>query len=216
MLKAALLALVVAVLVAGCGSSAKKTGSSGAPVIRDTVPTIPSAKAEQAAKRSKSRLEWQIPDQYQGVAVDVFAAAADQCSGEAPEGATEAAAVRRFSRRAQRTPYLRAVASAGCREGINVAWGEGFYEPAIAAPSAEPSPEGEALSPDEIKIYQAEYVVCQGITVADIRRDYGFDTVGMTPEEVILEMERQSYDPADQPVAYEACLDGYYGKPSKH
>jgi len=66
------------------------------------------------------------------------------------------------------------------------------------------------------EMYRAEYATCEGITVAEIGRDYGFSTAGMTPNEVILKMEQESYYPEDQATTYEACLDAYYKRLPKY
>jgi hypothetical protein len=70
--------------------------------------------------------------------------------------------------------------------------------------------------PSQRQMYIAEYAVCWGITVREVGRDYGFDTSGMTPNEVILRMEQESSRPEYQATAFEACLDAYYRRPSKY
>ena len=81
---------------------------------------------------------------------------------------------------------------------------------------AHKSTSSDAASPLGWKrIYDTEYAVCEGITIAEIRRDYGFDTDGMTPEEVILKMEQESYSPQFVTPAYEACVDAYSKQPPR-
>jgi hypothetical protein len=89
--------------------------------------------------------------------------------------------------------------------------------PQVDPPPASPAPASHEAGQRHIReMYRAEYDVCWGITIASIGRDYGFSTAGMTPNEVILKMEQESYYPQDQAITYEACLDAYYKRAPKY
>ncbi|MEX0851337.1 MAG: hypothetical protein WD015_07515 [Gaiellaceae bacterium] len=77
------------------------------------------------------------------------------------------------------------------------------------ATSARPSQE-------RIKVYNVEYSVCQGITLANIKRDYGFNQAGMTPQQVIMKMERDSYRPEFVEYGFQGCWDAYRHKPRRY
>jgi hypothetical protein len=223
------LALGIALLVVGCGSSSQQ-GSNDAAQAREAgqrgsgaTATVGAQDARQVALKQKwerERKRLRIPSKFQGAAVDAFYAAANECWNGPPYGLTENAAVRRYGRTSQRSPALREAAAAGCRRSLRKHWA-GFYDlppnpwDAAGTPTSTESASPPASAHDKM-MYTAEYATCWGISVREIQRDYGFDTSGMTPGEAILAMEQQTYGPQDQATAYEACLDAYYKRPSKY
>lgn len=118
-------------------------------------------------------------------------------------GSTIGAAARSWARRNQPDIRLRDISYRGCRDGLRSASG---------ARPAQVSP----LTPAEVQIYVLEYSTCLGLTVADLVQDYALDPSGLTVEEAVLEVVRQSFDRRYRDVAFDACLAAIRGEPPSY
>ena len=120
-------------------------------------------------------------------------------------GSTVETAARSWARLNQPDARLRDVSYRGCRDGLRVS-------PADASAARTPP----TLAPDEIEIYVLEYSVCLGLTVADLVQEYGLDPSGLTVEEAVREVVRQSFVTAYRGVAFDACLAAIRGEPPRY
>ena len=120
-------------------------------------------------------------------------------------GSTVRAAARSWARRNQPDARLRDVSYRGCRDGLCSA------RPARARRGRLPT-----LAPDEIEIYVLEYSICLGLTVADLVQEYALDPSGLTVEQAVRAVVRQSFRAEYRGVAFDACLAAIHGEPPRY